>query len=115
MDADELALNLALDADPSDADTRCVLADWYEERGMDEDADRERWLAGAGKWPHQGVDFWHWFGDHHAGIFAEYPEAMLLEAVYFACQEFATYHTRRDAEADLWRVRGAYDAAAGRG
>jgi len=41
------ALHAALDADPSDQDTRRVLADWYEDAGDMVMANGLRWMAGG--------------------------------------------------------------------
>jgi len=115
---DEQALNAALDADPSDTTTRLVLADWYEENGRDGDAERERWLARMGKWPtyrySRGVfayfpDLpWDWFDDDPKELTPDHAKLPLR--TFLDTKGMARYKTRREAEADLFRLRDVYES-----
>src|SRR4051812_25982618 len=110
MDRDETALNATLDADPSDVTTRLVLSDLYEEAGRAEDAERERWLAAVGKWPRPcaGGTYWNWYTDQYDSWRDSSEDDLhnvLFGVRYDIFARTGCSRTRREAEADLFRVR----------
>src|SRR4051794_32848888 len=62
------ALHAALDADPSDGDTRMVLADFLEDAGDRIGSRGQRWQALRRRWPVRGLglDNWRWWNAAHS-------------------------------------------------
>jgi hypothetical protein len=109
------ALHAALDADPSDAATRQVLADLLEDQGDRVAARGQRWQALYGKAPRRSPPVsrepclsWDWWlqpadpWDDAIGK-AALPEGVFvaLAGTTFACHSYKEYPSRRAAEADL--------------
>lgn len=62
-------LEAALEEDPSDVETRMVLADAYEEAGEQSLADTNRWMVRWGRYPRKKEGWYYFFanppkGDH---------------------------------------------------
>ena len=117
LDDDEAALNFHLDLHPGDAVARLALSDWYEENGRMPEAEGQRYLARAKKYPmyvpfEEG--YWCWFRPrcHYKGWRNKPPRHACLRHWQTHAMRGgpgADYPTRRDAEADL--IRAVREAA----
>ncbi len=88
-----------LDGDPSDGATRLIYADWLEEEGLAVEAELQRWLGRAGKYPSRCSDGWHWFSSAAVATHAELTGA--LAAAIGVHARWLCYRTRAAAEQDL--------------
>ena len=98
------AMNVALDLDPSDQDTRRVLADWYEEDGDAAMADGLRWMAENGRYAVRLYGEWSWWSFRAAG----HPASLPLW-VHRQTTNPSNYPSRRAAEESLCRALAKHD------
>jgi ssDNA-binding Zn-finger/Zn-ribbon topoisomerase 1 len=102
------ALHAALDADPSDAATRQVLADLMEDQGDPAGARGQRWQAEYGRWPAcvpcDDGRGWRWWDAKHSVMDDpdDVPHEVFRALPGAGKKPMAVYYpTRRAAEADL--------------
>jgi hypothetical protein len=107
--SDEARLQAYLDKYPEDTDYRQILADLLEERGDDEAAFCQRWLAERSLWPDHdlevfGLTGWHWWScpdrPHKRRAHAVLPQ----EVQDLMPRKEWIYDTRREAEQALAQV-----------
>jgi hypothetical protein len=103
------ALHAALNADPSDAATRLMLADLLEDAGDRVAAQGQRWQAKYGRWPEHCRDTghaedWRWWDAKHSAMDDpdDVPHEVFQALPAAGRRPMAVYYpTRRAAEADL--------------
>jgi len=108
---DESVLWKAIDVAPGDMLPLCILADWFEEHGRDDEAECLRWAAREMKepWPSAAGKFW-WF-DQRAYITSTRSTIPGAVCEKLKTEEFVRYagwwhlyQTRVDAYRDLCRA-----------
>lgn len=105
------ALHAALDLDPSDQDTRRVLADWYEDAGVMVMADGLRWVADCEAFPEYRPPPsipWAWrrrgrYEGKHCDVDAPFFDAMPCGDIT-PSSPLRVYPSRREAESALCRA-----------
>lgn len=106
---DEAGLVAALDADPSDAVARAILADALEEAGRATEAAGHRWMLRAGKWPrtvhYPSTHPWDWWRRtdwEYAETCHVLPPAVCDHLPWPASGDFIAYRSRDEAESALF-------------
>jgi uncharacterized protein (TIGR02996 family) len=105
-----------LDREPADATLRLQYSDWLEEQGQMTDAEVQRWLARASKYPNwTGID-WEWWQegiiDPCLASHRILPRALFLR-LSGGRLAYRTYASRNSAEQDLIAAWARYREAGG--
>lgn len=102
-----------LDADPAAWHVRLAYADWLEERGEQDAADGQRWMAENNKHPYDSTEFWApdrwdwWWGGRRVYTPSGHDDlplpvwSALRQKPHHIFPKVKSFQTRRDAEAAL--------------